>query len=103
MRLAIAPAPPSPKRRAGHERGARGKGSCGIRHGEGARRGYPKPREVPSGHLYAQVMGKLDLETYNGCMASLKNAQLVEEDASHMLRWIGPKEDAREEQIIARP
>jgi hypothetical protein len=45
--------------------------------------------EVPSGELYAQVMGKLSLESYNAVIATLKRAKLVEE-RSHLLRWIGP-------------
>lgn len=52
--------------------------------------------EVPSGHLYAQVMDRMSLETYTKILALLKKAELVEEHA-HVLRWIGPvgKDGAR--------
>jgi hypothetical protein len=46
--------------------------------------------EVPSGHLYAHVMGAMSLETYQGLIGILKHAKLVEEKA-HLLTWIGPK------------
>jgi hypothetical protein len=47
-------------------------------------------RSVPNGELYAQVMGKMDLEYYNGILRTLKNAGLVEE-TGHVLRWVGPE------------
>jgi hypothetical protein len=46
--------------------------------------------EVPSGHLYAHVMGAMSLETYQGLIGILKRAGLIEEKA-HLLTWIGPK------------
>lgn len=45
---------------------------------------------VPSGHLYANLMGHMDLDTYNGCIKILKQANLVEE-SNHVLTWVGPK------------
>ncbi len=45
---------------------------------------------VPSGHLYAQVSGHLDLQTYNKIIRILKNADLVKEE-NFLLTWIGPK------------
>jgi hypothetical protein len=47
-------------------------------------------RSVPNGELYAQVIGKMDLEYYNGILRTLKNAGLVEE-TGHVLRWVGPE------------
>jgi hypothetical protein len=47
-------------------------------------------REVPSGVLYAHLMGKMSLETYQSFIGRLINAGLVEEDQSHLLRWVGP-------------
>lgn len=44
---------------------------------------------VPSGHLYANLMGHMDLDTYNGCIKILKQADLVEE-RNNVLRWVGP-------------
>jgi hypothetical protein len=44
---------------------------------------------VPSGHLYAQLMGQLSLESYGAILRTLKGAGLVEEK-SHLLTWVGP-------------
>lgn len=44
---------------------------------------------VPSGHLYAQVMGHMSLDSYQGCITLLKQAELVEEK-NHLLTWVGP-------------
>jgi len=44
---------------------------------------------VPSGHLYAQLLGKVTLEQYRQIIATLKRAELVSE-SNHMLHWIGP-------------
>ena len=46
--------------------------------------------EIPSGTLYAMLMGKVDIQGYESMIRNLKNADLVEEKA-HMLKWIGPK------------
>ncbi len=45
---------------------------------------------VPSGHLYAQLMGSMDLEQYNAVIRTLKNAKLVTEK-NYMLTWVGPQ------------
>ena len=44
---------------------------------------------VPSGHLYAQLMSKLDLATYERIIKTLKDAGLVTE-SNNLLTWIGP-------------
>jgi len=41
---------------------------------------------IPSGHLYAQLVGRMTLEQYNGVIDTLKNAGLVREEA-HLLIW----------------
>lgn len=46
--------------------------------------------EVPSGHLYAAVCGKLELAQYEAILRTLKGAGLIEETA-YLLRWIGPQ------------
>lgn len=46
-------------------------------------------RSVPSGELYARVMGVLSLDSYNRAIDNLKRAGLVAESA-HVLTWIGP-------------
>lgn len=45
---------------------------------------------VPSGHLYAHIMGSVPLESYQAMLDILKQAGLVSEGGTHMLRWIGP-------------
>jgi hypothetical protein len=47
--------------------------------------------QVPSGHLYARLMGIMDLHQYEQVIELLIDARLVERDRSHLLRWIGPK------------
>jgi hypothetical protein len=46
---------------------------------------------IPSGHIYAQVMGETDLETYNTILGVLKSAKMISIAPSHMIKWIGPK------------
>ena len=46
-------------------------------------------QEVPSGHLYAQLCGSMNLNQFNTILGILKGSKLVEEK-SHMLRWVGP-------------
>lgn len=46
--------------------------------------------EVPSGHLYARLMGHMSLEQYNGVISTLKMAGLVKE-TNHLLTWIGTR------------
>lgn len=46
--------------------------------------------EVPSGHLYARLMGHMSLQSYESIVRSLKGAKLVEEK-NHLLCWTGPK------------
>ncbi len=50
--------------------------------------------EIPSCHLYAQLMGHMSLDTYRRVIFALTQAGLVSE-RNHLLRWIGP---AKEEQ-----
>lgn len=47
-------------------------------------------REVPSGHLYARLMGVMTLQQYEQVIDLLIDAHLVERTPSHLLRWIGP-------------
>ena len=51
---------------------------------------------VPSGHLYAQVMGHMSLETYQGVIDALKRAGLVEEKNSELI-WLTKGEKENEE------
>lgn len=45
---------------------------------------------VPSGHLYAQVMGHMSIDQYSQIIVLLKKAGLVTE-SGHLLTWVGPK------------
>ena len=44
---------------------------------------------VPSGHLYALLMGKMDYQAYTSCISILVRAKLVRQDMHHVLTWIG--------------
>ena len=46
---------------------------------------------VPSGHLYAQLMGHMDLPRYNQILGILTRSQLIVESPSHLLTWKGGK------------
>jgi len=46
-------------------------------------------REVPSGQLYAQLMGYLSLDQYQVIINNLKQAKLIKVE-SHLITWIGP-------------
>jgi hypothetical protein len=45
-------------------------------------------KEVPSGHLYAQLMGHMSLETYNQIIGLLKRADLIIEK-NYLISWKG--------------
>ena len=47
--------------------------------------------EVPSGHLYARVMGVMDPRCFERIVTLLVDAGLVERTPSHLLRWVGPE------------
>ena len=46
---------------------------------------------VPSGTLYAGLMGQIRLDRYEQIIGLLKTAGLVEESPDHMLTWVGPQ------------
>lgn len=50
--------------------------------------------EIPSGTLYAMLVSKVDMQGYQSMIRNLNNAGLVEEKA-HLLKWIGPKLEAK--------
>lgn len=41
---------------------------------------------VPSGHLYAVLMGKMSLDIYEVLIGALKSTKLITEDGFHVLR-----------------
>jgi hypothetical protein len=45
-------------------------------------------KEVPSGHLYAHVMGRISWHEYNATLASLKRQGKIKEKY-HVLTWTG--------------
>jgi len=51
--------------------------------------------EVPSGHLYAQVMGHMSINTYQAIISTLVRTKLVVQEPSHLLRWVGPPAKAQ--------
>lgn len=46
---------------------------------------------VPSGHLYARLMGHMSLETYEGVIGLLIEAGKVKRHSNHLLEWVGPQ------------
>jgi hypothetical protein len=50
--------------------------------------------EVPSGHLYANLMSKLSLAQFEQVLGVLKGAGLVRESNAHLLTRIGPEATA---------
>lgn len=49
--------------------------------------------EVPSGELYARVMGTLSAREYNTVIDKLIQCRLVTK-SNNVLRWTGPKKEA---------
>lgn len=49
---------------------------------------------VPSGHLYARLMGHLGIDAYQSVIATLVRAGLVREHPNHLLEWVGPQRAA---------
>lgn len=47
-------------------------------------------KQVPSGHLYAQVMGVMSIDQYEALITIILRTGLVERDQSSLLRWVGP-------------
>lgn len=45
-------------------------------------------KDIPLGHLYAMLMGKIGLNTYQFMISVLKSQGLVSEQA-HLLTWVG--------------
>ena len=43
---------------------------------------------VPNGHLYARLMGQMNLETYNKVIALLVKVGAVKNE-NHLLTWVG--------------
>ena len=48
---------------------------------------------VPSGHLYARLMGHVNLETYQLIISVLVKANLVKQE-NFLLTWIGPNKES---------
>jgi hypothetical protein len=53
---------------------------------------------VPSGVLYAHVMGVMSIDAYASAVATMKGAGLVVEEAN-VLRWTGPTFDAEGKRV----
>ncbi len=48
-------------------------------------------REVPSGVLYAHLMGKMNLEQYNSMLGVLERNKLITVGLNHVIHWTGPQ------------
>lgn len=46
--------------------------------------------QVPSGVLYAALVGVVDLPTYEWVLGKLIGAGLIKVEANHLIRWVGP-------------
>lgn len=46
--------------------------------------------EVPSGHLYARLMDKVDIQTYERIIGVIVGSGLVQKKGD-LLRWVGPE------------
>jgi len=45
---------------------------------------------VPSGYLYAQLMGHMSFESYEAVIGWLVRSGVVRRETSHLLVWTGP-------------
>lgn len=50
---------------------------------------------LPSGHLYAILMGHVTINSYQAIIASLKRIGYVKE-SNHLLTWIGPAKEVKD-------
>jgi hypothetical protein len=48
-------------------------------------------RGIPSGHLYANLMNRMNVGGFDAIIRTLQNAGLVEKRAYDLLVWIGPE------------
>ena len=53
---------------------------------------------VPSGHLYARLMGHMSLATYHTIISNIASTGLIRVDGNHLLVWSGPNGSASEQQ-----
>lgn len=56
--------------------------------------------ELPSGTLYAMLMGCMDLRSYNNVIGILKRTGLVQE-RSFLLTWTGPRFEEKPKEYAA--
>lgn len=57
------------------------------------------PQGIPSGHVYAAVMGSVGLDAYQSLVKLLKGARLIEE-RNHLLTWVGPRFDEAGDRVM---
>lgn len=46
---------------------------------------------IPSGHLYARLLGFMELDTYEALIGVLVSAGKVRRHRNHLLEWVGPQ------------
>jgi hypothetical protein len=44
---------------------------------------------IPSGHLYAQLMGRMSLDSYEKMLSALQRMGIVSIDGNHLVTYIG--------------
>lgn len=47
------------------------------------------PEGAPTGVMYAALMGRMSLETFNNMISRLASMGLIRVDGSHVAHWIG--------------
>ena len=53
-------------------------------------------REIPSGVLYARLLGKVELHDYEQIIDTLKRAGLITETPANLLRWNHPEPENKQ-------
>ena len=46
-------------------------------------------KEIPAGTLYAAIMSRVSLDTFNACLSTLEKSGLVKVEKSHLVKWTG--------------
>lgn len=54
--------------------------------------------EVPSGHLYARLMGHMDIDAYSQMIELLKDAKVITV-TNHLIKWVGPARKSSDQEV----
>jgi hypothetical protein len=44
---------------------------------------------IPSGHLYAQLMGKMSFDSYEKMLGALQRMGIISVDGNHLVTYVG--------------